>query len=169
MPDRFGDASSGLRWVPPSNLHLTLKFLGEITAAQMAKVADAAREVAQSTVPFAITLAGLGAFPSARRPRVVWIGVTDGADRLVAVAEALAAALARRRFPREPRSFQPHLTVARVRTGGPPPDLTADLARAGSPLIGTQEVAALAVMESFLRPSGPVYQEVAEGRFGEPA
>lgn len=158
---RLGDASQTLRWVPPDNLHLTLRFLGEITAAQVTRATEAMREAAQVAAPFTITLAGLGAFPSPRRPRVVWIGVAEGADRLVALAGALEQAMQRRKFPREARPFQAHLTVARVRTG-PPHDLTEDLAEVGRPLIGTQEVAALVVMESVLRPSGPVYREVAQ-------
>lgn len=158
---RLGDASQALRWVPPDNLHLTLRFLGEITAAQVTRATEATREAVQAAAPFTITLVGLGAFPSARRPRVVWIGVAEGADRLIALAEALEKAMQRRKFPREPRAFQAHLTVARARMGSPP-DLTEVLAGVGRPLIGTQEVAALVVMESDLRPSGPVYREVAQ-------
>lgn len=156
----LGGASERLRWVPPENLHLTLKFLGEITPAQMARVVEATREAAQGVAPFAITLAGLGAFPTARRPRVVWVGVHEGSERLVALAGVLDRALGRRKFSREARPFQAHLTVARARTGVPP-DLTQVLAGAGAPRIGTQEVDALVVIESLLRPSGPIYQEVA--------
>lgn len=164
VPSHFESAASGLRWVPVGNLHLTLRFLGEITEAQVKRVGEATHEVALGASPFTITLAGLGAFPSPRRPRVVWVGVAEGSPRLVALAEALDEAIVRRKFPREPRPFQPHLTVARTRTGASPPDLTGDLARAGTPVIGTQEVAALTVMESFLRPSGPAYREVAQER-----
>jgi RNA 2',3'-cyclic 3'-phosphodiesterase len=166
IPDRLGTASRMLRWVPPDNLHLTLRFLGEITAAQAARVAEAARQAARTAAPFSVTLDGLGAFPSPRRPRVVWVGIADGADRLTALARALEEEIVHRKFPREPRSFQPHLTVARVRAGGPPPDLTAGLANAGVSVIGTQEVAALVVMESFLHPSGPEYREVARASLG---
>lgn len=151
-----------MRWVAPDNLHLTLKFLGEITEAQVSRATEAAHEAAQSAAPFAITLEGLGAFPSPRRPRVVWVGVSGGADRLIALAGALDAAMQRRKFPREARPFEPHLTVARVRAAGPPPDITESLAGVGRPLIGTQRVEALVVMESVLGPSGPKYREVAK-------
>jgi 2'-5' RNA ligase len=167
IPDRLGAASRMLRWVPPDNLHLTLRFLGEITAAQAAKVAEASRQAARTATPFSITLAGLGACPSPRRPRVVWVGIAEGADRLTALAAALEEEIVRRKFPREARSFQPHLTVARVRAGGRPPDLTVGLAASGVSVIGTQEVAALVVMESFLHPSGSEYREVAQVRLGE--
>lgn len=167
IPDRLGTASRMLRWVPPDNLHLTLRFLGEITGTQAARVAEAARQAARTAMPFSITLAGLGAFPSPRRPRVVWVGIADGADRLTALAGALEEEIVHRKFPREPRSFQPHLTVARVRAGGRPPDLTAGLATSGVSVIGTQEVVALVVMESVLHPSGSEYREVAKVRLGE--
>jgi RNA 2',3'-cyclic 3'-phosphodiesterase len=164
VPSRFESVASALRWVPVGNLHLTLRFLGEITEAQVKRVGEATHAVALGASPFTITLAGLGAFPSPLRPRVVWVGVAEGSQRLVALAEALNEEIVRRKFPREPRPFQPHLTVARARTGVSPLDLTGDLARAGAPVIGSQEVAALTIMESFLRTSGSAYQEVAQER-----
>ena len=166
LPGHLGMASRILRWVPPDNLHLTLRFLGGITATQTARVAEAAREAARTCVPFSVTLAGLGAFPSLRRPRVVWVGIADGADRLTALARALEEEIARRKFPRESRPFQPHLTVARVRAGSPPRDLTADFAHSGVSVIGAQDVTALIVMESFLHPSGSEYREVAQAPLG---
>ncbi len=164
----LGAAALRLRWVPPQNLHLTLRFLGPITETQMARVAEAAGEAVSSVPPFSITLAGLGAFPLPRSPRVLWVGVAEGADRLTGVAEALEAALRRRKFPAEPRAFTPHLTVARARSEGRPPDLTSVLAEAGvaSFVAGTQVVDALAVVESTLRPTGPIYQEVARAPLG---
>ena len=166
LPSRLGTASRMLRWVPPDNLHLTLKFLGGITAGQTARVAEAAREAARTTIPFSVTLAGLGAFPSPRRPRVVWVGLADGADRLIALARALEEETSRRKFPRESRPFQPHLTVARLRSGSPSRDLTADFANSGVSVIGAQDVTALVVMESFLHPSGSEYREVAQAPLG---
>ena len=116
---RLAEVDSGLRWVPPGNLHFTLKFLGGITPSQLTGVVAAAHEVAARTQRFSITLAGLGAFPSARRPRVVWIGVSSGAGHLVALAEDLDVALRQMRVAREDRPFRPHLTIARVRDASP--------------------------------------------------
>ncbi len=157
----LGAAAHRLRWVPPENLHLTLRFLGEIRPPEVMRVVRALKEAAAPAAPFAVTLAGAGAFPTARDPRVVWVGVTEGADRLVALAGALEAALRRREFPGEARPFRPHLTVARPRAGERPPDLTAALAGAAAFVAGSQRVGALAVMESTLRPSGSTYREVA--------
>ena len=97
----------------------------------------------------------------------MWAGVSDGADRLIALAADLDAALHRMKFPRERRSFQPHLTVARVRRSGPAPDLTAILQELSGVPVGTQAVEALLVMESTLDPSGSIYSQVEEVRLGE--
>ena len=164
---RLVAASAGLRWIPPENLHLTLKFLGAVTAPRLARVTEAVREAASRTRSFTITLAGVGAFPSPRRPRVVWVGVRDGADRLAALAANLDTELGRRKFPRERRPFQSHLTVARVRSGGPPPDLSELLAGLSDLGVGSQRVEAMFVMESTLRPSGAIYHVVEEAMLRE--
>ena len=167
LEPRFSAAANSLRWVAPDHLHFTLKFLGEITGAEVTRAGEAARQVGARTRSFAITVAGMGAFPSPRRPQVVWAGVSDGADRLIALAGDLDEALRRMKFPRERRPFQPHLTVARVRRSGPAPDLTAILQELGGVPVGTQAVEALLVMESTLNPSGSIYSQVEEVRLGE--
>jgi len=161
------EAEQSLRWVPPDNLHFTLKFLGEITPAQLARVAAAAKDVAARAQGFRIALAGLGAFPSPRRPQVVWVGVAEGADRLAALASDLDGALHRMTFPKEARPFRPHLTIARVRRTGPAPDLTAAIAPFSEFALGAQDVTNLLVMESTLHPSGAVYRQVQEVGLGE--
>lgn len=166
LRERLGEAAARLRWVAPEHLHLTLRFLGALTDAQVTRVVEAAREAAAAASPFEVTLAGMGAFPSGRAPRAVWVGVTDGADRLAALAASLEAGLRRRRLPPADRPFRPHLTVARVRAEGRPVDLSAVLPESEACRVGTQRVEALAVMESTLRPSGPIYREVARGRLG---
>jgi 2'-5' RNA ligase len=158
-----------LRWVRPDMLHVTLRFLGGITAAELNRAIRAAQAAADPFDPFPVTFAGGGAFPSLRTPRVVWAGVGDGAGSLRALAEALDAALAKQRFPREPQRFHPHVTVARGRAGGPPPDLRPYAGRlmgAEAPVIGTQRVDAIVVMESMLHPSGARYEEIYRAAFG---
>jgi len=150
---RLAEADSTLRWVPPENLHFTLKFLGGITPPQLTGVVAAAREVAARTQRFSITLAGLGAFPSARRPRVVWVG---------ALAEDLDVVLRSAHASREDRPFRPHLTIARVRDAAPVRDLSKEIDALRELEWGCQTVGAICVMESHLRPSGAVYQPVEE-------
>ena len=169
LGSRLGDHGA-LRWVRGDGLHVTLRFLGEITPFEVDRAVKAARAAAGSLEVFSITFAGGGAFPSLRAPRVVWAGVTGGADRLVSLAKTLDAALAKQRFPGTPQRFHPHVTVARVRAGAPPPDLrflAEQLSGPDAPVIGTQLVDAIVVMESTLAPSGARYQEVYRAAFGE--
>lgn len=151
-----------LRWVKPENLHFTLRFLGHISDAELDRVRRATREAAGRIRTFTISLAGLGAFPSPRRPQVVWVGAEEGADHLQALAAHLDDALARERFPREPRGFTPHLTLARVREPRLRGDLGRVLGQFEAEEVGEQEVRAVVVMESLLRPQGPIYTPVEE-------
>ena len=155
-----------LRWVSPSHLHLTLQFLGDLTARQVEDAAEAARIAAASSAPFVVTFAGLGAFPSLAAPRVVWVGVTQGADRLAALAGSLAAALRDRRFSLDPRPFSPHLTLARTRGQGRPPDLRREQGTLDRLMLGEQPVTELIVVNSVLGASEPVHTVVATAPLG---
>ena len=159
---RLESAGVVLRWIKPESLHFTLRFLGQISTAQLARARRAAREAVEAAGAFRIRLAGLGAFPSARRPQVVWVGVTDGEEKLRDLARRLDDTLARQRFPKEPRSFQPHLTLARIRDPERAPGLEAAMTSLGHVEVGEQGVSSLVVMESLLRPSGALYVPVEE-------
>jgi len=103
------------RWTTPAQLHLTLAFLGDdVPDARLAGIAAAVDAVAAAAAPFAVEFGGLGAFPDARRPRVIWLGVRQGADGLGDLQSALAARLALLGFPPEERGFHPHLTLGRI-------------------------------------------------------
>jgi len=162
---RLTDAGARLRWIPVENLHFTVRFLGEITRAQLAQVKLAAREAAAGLTPFRLTLHGVGAFPSLQQPRVVWIGVQEGGDGLAALAARLDDFLAAHRFPREHRPYQAHLTLARVRDRRVWGDIVRALEVFRAEPVGTQEVRGLTVMESHLRPGGARYTRLEEVGF----
>lgn len=159
---RLEDAGARLRWAKPENLHFTLRFLGRISDAQLNRVKTAAREAAQGVAAFRIGLAGLGAFPNARRPQVVWVGIDKGKDTLRNLAGRLDDTLARQRFPKEPRGFQPHLTLGRVKEPRLWGDIGPVLGQFEHVEVGEQEVRSLLVMESLLRPQGAIYTQVEE-------
>jgi RNA 2',3'-cyclic 3'-phosphodiesterase len=102
------------RWVHVPNLHLTVRFLGATPAGRVEAVATAVDLALAGIGPFEVELAGAGAFPDARRPRTLWLGIRRGADDLGAMARALDGALAPLGWPPEDRPYRPHLTVARL-------------------------------------------------------
>lgn len=155
-----------LRWVQPQHLHLTLQFLGNITTASLTAAVAAAEEAARAERPFTITLAGLGAFPSAATARVIWVGVTDGAECLRALAGRLALSLRARCISLEDRPFSPHLTLARVRGAGRPPDLRREKEALGRFALGGQRVGEMIVVKSVLGSSAPSHSIIATTALG---
>ena len=108
---------SGVRWVDPEAIHLTLKFLGDIDPALVEDVLLAMEQAASGSLPFHLHLNGLGVFPNQRQPRVLWAGLGGDLDVLGALQEKLETAMYGLNFPRERRTFSPHLTLGRVRDG----------------------------------------------------
>jgi len=104
-----------LKRVPDANRHMTLQFLGAVGDHTVPAVEDACRRVAAATETFQASCASAGAFPSAGRARILWIGIGRGAQQLAELANRLAAEMAALGFEPETREFQPHLTVARLR------------------------------------------------------
>jgi 2'-5' RNA ligase len=103
-----------VRWVRLDGLHLTLRFLGPTPDGRIEPTAAAVRAVAASAAePFDLELGGAGTFPRQGRPRALWIGIAEGAERLGRLAIELDAALVAAGWPSEPRPFRPHLTLAR--------------------------------------------------------
>jgi 2'-5' RNA ligase len=102
-----------VRWVAPENVHLTLKFLGDVSSANLERLAEALKVEARNHEQFAIPVGGLGAFPTARRARVLWIGLEapSGLQALMRGVETVAASLG---YAAEDRPFSPHLTIGRV-------------------------------------------------------
>ncbi|HEY3247652.1 MAG TPA: RNA 2',3'-cyclic phosphodiesterase [bacterium] len=159
-------AGARVKWIRPTNLHFTLKFLGEIAVAQVARARIAAREAAGLTEPFRITLGTLGAFPSFRQPQVIWIGVSDGSKNLESLADRLDAALAKLRFPPERRAFRPHLTLARMRDVRAWGDLVRALERFRDVSVGSQVIDTMTVYKSRLSPQGSTYTALEEVPLG---
>ena len=110
---------SGWRWVRPEGIHLTIRFLGEVSESDDAVQRNTWREAAAGTGPIEFHLGGVGLFPSASRPRVLWVGVHDDTrdGRLLALAEAVEHAARSAGHAAETRPFRPHLTVARAARG----------------------------------------------------
>lgn len=169
--ERLRPLSRAVAWVPPRNLHLTLRFLGEQGEAAIGAAREALVEAAAPSRPFTLSLHGLGAFPGLERPRILWIGVARGALEARELQAAVEQALERRGFPREPRAWHPHLTIGRVlderrwrREASL--ELRQAVARAGSRPFASMPIHALSLMRSDLSPSGARYSELAAVALG---
>ena len=102
-------------WVKPGNVHITLKFLGEIDEEKIPGINEAIKICALNQKPFEIEIKGSGGFPNLHRPRVIWVGLTEGTEELKRLAGALDNELSKLGFQKEKRAFKPHLTVGRVK------------------------------------------------------
>lgn len=148
-------------WVAAPNLHLTLKFLGELTPDALEQVKDGLTEAVAGAAPFRLHFYDLGAFPAMTRPRVLWVGVAEGGQAAQALQARVEAALGRRGFPGEERPFSPHLTVGRVREPRGLAGLQEAMARDARMDFGGMEVRGLSLMRSDLSPAGSRYTELA--------
>lgn len=169
-----------VKWVESENLHLTLRFFGDLDGGDVERVVQAVTAVSEATTPFTVRFEGIGTFPARGRPRVVWVGMTDGSDQLVAMALALEDAFVAADLGGADRPFAPHLTLGRVRDpnrrgrGGRlrekvPLQATAAMhAAVGEARFGPVafELREIAVVESHLSPRGPTYLDSHVVRLG---
>jgi 2'-5' RNA ligase len=154
----------GVRWVAPDNLHLTLKFLGEVERTRLPEVEEALEASRAGRGPFPVTLTGTGVFPPRGRPRVVWLDVTEGGPELTALQGGVERALAPLGFPPEGRPFTPHLTVGRVKDPRHASALLTALEDVKERLWGGFTASTLDLVRSELFPTGARYSILREIR-----
>jgi len=164
--------SRSVRWVQIASIHLTLKFLGDTPSGRIKEVEEALIAAAAEAAPFSFALQGLGCFPDTRRPRVVWVGLSEPAGHLRALWQAVEAHVAPLGWPTEPRGFQPHLTLGRVQQHVQGPGRLAIGQVVESAKIGRlaeMRVRAVSYIKSDLRPTGAVYTTLVEAPLGKPS
>ncbi len=149
------DLGPGLKASPPGNLHVTLKFLGDVRASRIAEIVGAVAPVCRSMCPVDVTLAGVGVFPHRRRPSVLWVGI-EPAELLIELAVSIDVQLARLGFASEARSFHPHLTLGRIK-GNAPQGIFELLDLYAGENLGTAKFDRAALLQSELKPSGSAY------------
>jgi RNA 2',3'-cyclic 3'-phosphodiesterase len=153
----FQPLAIAFRWVLPSHLHATLKFLGDVPAAKLDAVFSALTSATAAQPPFVLKAKTLGCFPTPLRPRVLWMGLDDPHHGLNNVYQKLEAALTAVDFPPEARPFHPHLTLARIRRPVSCPPFSALLSTYKTRCFGTIGVDRIEVFESQLQPTGAIY------------
>ncbi len=150
-------------WVRQENLHITLKFLGEIAPEQVGPLRAAAEQVVDGLEPFEILLDRLGAFPELARPRVIWVGSSSPPPQIQKLHEALERELEGLGFPREGKPYTPHVTLGRVKERPGAGAAVAELAerlRAVEPFQFSARASGLTLMESQLAPQGSIYRPI---------
>jgi RNA 2',3'-cyclic 3'-phosphodiesterase len=147
-----------VRWIGAANLHITLVFLGEVGESAFPALTGALSAPLEH-LPFALRLSGFGTFPPSGPPRVIWIGASDSAERVVALYDEISSRLARLGHECESRPFAPHVTVARVRDArGPQARRAREVVEAASASGGSTRISAVTLFRSHLGRGGSTYE-----------
>lgn len=164
--ERLRPRARGIAWVASENLHVTIKFLGSVEPERLGHVAEALEAVAAGREPFALAVRGLGAFPTASRPRVLWAGIADGRAALEALASGVDSALDALGFARESRAFSAHVTLGRAREPRRDTALASELGASSGRPFGGFTVKEVALMRSDLSPRGARYTRLGAWPLG---
>jgi 2'-5' RNA ligase len=162
---------AGVKWATPESMHITLLFLGAVDDKELSAVCGAVKAAAAGEAPFSLRVSGVGAFPNARRPKILWAGIVAGAEplqRLNAVLEARMLELGC--YRKEERGYTPHLTLGRVKGDSDSFTLAAELPRRLAWDGGSTVVEEVLVFSSEMDRDGPVYTVIGRAPLtGKPA
>ena len=160
LQQEMREVGAQVGWVKPSNIHLTIKFLGDVPASKAELIRLAVERAASPIHRFEIEVGGAGCFPTPRNPRVLWVGLTAIPESLKQLHAAIEDEIAREGFPREPKRFSPHLTIGRVRDPRGAGRVAEDLIERGFAPEAFQSREVI-VMRSDLSPKGSIYTPLA--------
>jgi RNA 2',3'-cyclic 3'-phosphodiesterase len=165
LEEKLQTRLSGVKWVEPANIHITLKFLGEIDTQTKTPVSAALNEIAAETAAFPVRISSAGAFPDTKYPRIVWLGASQGNSQAGQIAAKLEESMEKLGFARENREFSCHLTIARVKQGNDKLKLAEGIAEidrqlSASCLEFTAEK--ITLFKSTLSAKGPLYEKLHE-------
>jgi 2'-5' RNA ligase len=149
-----------VKTVEPKNIHITMRFLGNIRLETVERILEGMKMV--QFAPFDVRILGVGAFPNVRYPRVVWAGITDGADQLRSIFVQLEPHIRSLGFSPDAKGFSPHLTIGRVRSGRNKAVLAQFVEENASFEFGVVRAACLRLKKSELTPRGPIYSTLKE-------
>jgi len=158
--DRLAQTGADLKLVEPQNIHVTLRFLGDISASMVDAIQEGMKKV--DFPAFDCEVHGMGAFPDLRYARVVWAGIVKGSEELENVANQLESQLRQLGFRADPKGFSPHLTLARVKTGRNKAELARSIQELADYDFGIVRADCLRLKKSVLTPKGPIYSTLRE-------
>ena len=162
LQERLRPCGADVKWVETQNLHVTLKFLGEVPEARVSTLRATLRSLAAPVSSFSLRLAGAGYFPPRGTPRVIWVGLDEGFGALRALHASVDEALARIGFAREERPFAAHVTLGRLRSPGHEDALKREIMRMQDEEVGRFTVDGFSLVQSQLTRQGPVYTHVED-------
>jgi len=160
VQDELKRSGADAGWTRPEGIHLTLKFLGEVPEARIEEIKNALIQAAEATSRFRLKIAGAGAFPNPKNPRVVWLGVSGDRDRLSALQSLVDESMTAIGFDREERAFSPHLTLARIKYLRPGYSWQKAIDNIKDIRLAGFDVDHISLMKSDIKPSGAVYTEL---------
>jgi 2'-5' RNA ligase len=158
--ESLATSGASIKWVSPENTHITLKFLGNVDEARLPEIFAACRRAADGPIPFDIEMKTVGCFPDSRRPKVVWLGIGKGVEKVKELNQSIEAELESVGFSLEERAFRAHLTIGRVKGRQGIPGFCHMLEDKSDVIIGSMRAEKISVMKSKTLPSGPVYTEL---------
>ncbi len=156
-----------LKWVEPHNIHLTLKFLGEVDDPQIPELCDMLSDTTSQFEPFDFDIANCGCFPPQGSARVLWAGINEGTEDLQALAEAIDHGCHELGFALENRRFSPHLTLARIKQTKVGYQVRETLENFPEIQIASQPVDSIALIQSTLTRQGPEYTAMHHAKLAE--
>lgn len=159
--------SNYVRWVPPQNIHLTLKFLGDVSPANLELLTRLLKSLVTKQSEFKLVVGGLSAFPSIKRPRIIWVGISAPAV-LKSLQQSIESETRRLGYAAEERPFSPHLTLGRINHNATPDEIAAvsrTLSSITVETLGSFQVQAVTLFRSDLKPGGSVYTPLVTANF----
>jgi len=159
-------SDSDVKWVEPSNIHITLKFLGNINSIQLEKAKESMSVIAKGFKPFGLSLSKIGAFPKLDFPRVIWIGIDKGREELISLNHRIEEVFEKSNFRttvhKEGRSYEPHLTIGRVRSGRNKDVLKKVIMEHDFSIKAIMDANKITLYQSTLTSDGPIYTVLSE-------
>ncbi|PIP20527.1 MAG: RNA 2',3'-cyclic phosphodiesterase [Candidatus Omnitrophica bacterium CG23_combo_of_CG06-09_8_20_14_all_40_11] len=170
LQEQLKATHADVKWVAPENIHLTLKFLGEIDDKKLEKIVKIIFDTAREKSKFQLRISSLGAFPKIDFPRIIWVGVDIGDKETRGIAEELEQNLAKIGIPKEDRPFSSHITIGRIRSSLNRERLVQDLKNKAE--LGGQNLdfyaTSITLFKSTLTPKGPIYEILKETNLKKP-
>lgn len=164
VQDELKRSGADAGWTRPEGIHLTLKFLGEVPETKIEEIKNALVRAAEATSRFRLKIAGAGAFPNPKNPRVVWLGVSGDIDNLSALQGSVEESMTAMGFDREERAFSPHLTLARIKYLRPRYSWQTAIDGIKDIRLAEFDVDHVSLVKSDIKPSGAVYTEISRAR-----